>query len=312
MISIVVPVHNEEENVGPLLAELVEVLQPTAQAFEVIFVDDGSSDGTFAALTRIHAAHGNVRVVRLRRNFGKAAALAAGFAEATGDVIVTIDGDLQDDPAEIPQLLAKLDEGFDLVSGWKTKRQDPWSRRIPSKIFNRVAGFVSGIRLHDMNCGLKAYRPEVVRGLRLYGELHRYIPVIAHYRGFRVTELPVNHRARAHGRSRYGVERYMRGFLDLLTVTFMGRYRNRPLHLFGGLGLVLLGSGTAVLVYLTVVKIGGSAIGQRPLLLLGVLLIVVGMQFLSLGLLSELITSHHEERVGDHDRAGLLVDEVLR
>jgi glycosyltransferase involved in cell wall biosynthesis len=312
MISIVVPVHNEEENVGPLLAELAGVLQPTAQAWEVIFVDDGSTDATFAALTRLHAAHGNVRVVRLRRNFGKAAALAAGFAEVTGDVVVTIDGDLQDDPAEIPRLLAKLDEGFDLVSGWKTKRQDPWSRRIPSKLFNRVAGLVSGIRLHDMNCGLKAYRPEVVRGLRLYGELHRYIPVIAHYRGFRVAELPVNHRARAHGRSRYGVERYLRGFLDLLTVTFMGRYRNRPLHLFGGLGLVLLGGGTAVLAYLTVLKIGGSSIGQRPLLMLGVLLIVVGMQFLSLGLLSELITSHHEERVGDHDRAGQLVDEVLR
>jgi glycosyltransferase involved in cell wall biosynthesis len=312
MISIVVPVHNEEENVGPLLAELAAVLQPTAQAWEAIFVDDGSTDATFAALTRLHAAQGNVRVVRLRRNFGKAAALAAGFAEVTGDVVVTIDGDLQDDPAEIPRLLAKLDEGFDLVSGWKTKRQDPWSRRIPSKIFNRVAGLVSGIRLHDMNCGLKAYRPEVVRGLRLYGELHRYIPVIAHYRGFRVAELPVNHRARAHGRSRYGVERYLRGFLDLLTVTFMGRYRNRPLHLFGGLGLVLLGGGTAVLAYLTVLKIGGSSIGQRPLLMLGVLLIVVGMQFLSLGLLSELITSHHEERVDDHDRAGLLVDEVLR
>ena len=312
VISIVVPVHNEEENVGPLLAELTEALQPTAHAWEAIFVDDGSTDSTFAALGRLHATHRNVRVVRLRRNFGKAAALAAGFAEASGDVIVTIDGDLQDDPAEIPRLLAKLDEGFDLVSGWKTNRKDPWTRRLPSKIFNRVTGFVSGIRLHDMNSGFKAYRPEVVRGLRLYGELHRYIPVIAHYRGFRVAELPVNHRARTHGRSRYGVERYMRGFLDLLTVTFMGRYRNRPLHLFGGLGLALLGGGTAVLAYLTVVKIGGSAIGQRPLLLLGVLLIVVGMQFLSLGLLSELITSHHEERVGDRDRAGLLVDEVLR
>ena len=247
MISIVVPVHNEEENVGPLLAELTEALPPTAQAWEVIFVDDGSTDGTFAALGRLHATHRNVRVVRLRRNFGKAAALAAGFAEASGDVIVTIDGDLQDDPAEIPRLLAKLEEGFDLVSGWKMNRQDPWTRRLPSKIFNRVTGFVSGIRLHDTNSGFKAYRPEVVRGLRLYGELHRYIPVIAHYRGFRVTELPVNHRARTHGRSRYGVERYMRGFLDLLTVTFMGRYRNRPLHLFGGLGLALLGGGTAVL-----------------------------------------------------------------
>jgi dolichol-phosphate mannosyltransferase len=312
VISVVVPVRNEEDNVGELLAELTSALAPTAQAWEAIFVDDGSTDSTFAALTRLHAAHGNVRVVRLRRNFGKAAALAAGFAEAGGDTIVTIDGDLQDDPAEIPRLLAKLEEGFDLVSGWKTKRRDPWTRRIPSRVFNRVTGWVSGIRLHDMNCGLKAYRPEVVRGLRLYGELHRYIPVIAHYRGFRVAEIPVNHRPRTRGRSRYGVERYLRGFLDLLTVTFMGRYRNRPLHLFGGLGLALLLGGSAVLCYLTVLKIGGHSIGQRPLLTLGVLLIVVGMQFLSLGLLSELITSHHEERVGDHDRAGLLVDEILR
>jgi glycosyltransferase involved in cell wall biosynthesis len=222
MISIVVPVHNEEENVGPLLAELAETLQPTAQAWEAIFVDDGSTDATFAALTRLHAANHNVRVVRLRRNFGKAAALSAGFTEAAGDTIVTIDGDLQDDPAEIPRLLAKLDEGFDLVSGWKAKRQDPWTRRIPSKIFNRVAGFVSGIRLHDMNSGFKAYRPEVVRGLRLYGELHRYIPVIAHYRGFRVAEIPVNHRPRLKGRSKYGVwNRLFRGLYDLFGVRWM-------------------------------------------------------------------------------------------
>ena len=195
-----------------------------------------------------------------------------------------------------PRLLAKLDEGYDLVSGWKTKRQDPLTRRIPSKIFNAVAGKVSGVRLHDMNCGLKAYRAEVVEGMQLYGELHRYTPVLAHYRGYRVTELPVNHRPREHGRSNYGVERYVRGFLDLLTVTFMGRYRHRPLHLFGGLGLIAGALGFAILVYLTLVKLTGHAIGQRPLLTLGVLLVVVGIQLLSLGLLSELITSHHEER----------------
>ena len=199
-----------------------------------MFVDDGSTDGTFAALTRLHAAHDNVRIVRLRRNFGKAAALQAGFAQASGDFVVTIDGDGQDDPAEIPRLLAKLDEGYDLVSGWKVHRRDPLVRRLLSKVFNAVTGRVSGLRLHDMNCGLKAYRAEVVRGLRIYGELHRYIPVLAHYEGYRVAELAVNHRPREHGRSRYGPERYMRGFLDLLTVTFMGRYRHRPLHLFGG------------------------------------------------------------------------------
>ena len=194
MISVVVPVHDEERSVALLHDELAAALDPLGRPWEVVFVDDGSTDGTFAALTRLHAAHDDVRVVRLRRNFGKAAALQAGFEEAQGDVVVTIDGDLQDDPAEIPRLLAKLDEGFDLVSGWKTKRRDPLTRRIPSRIFNRVTGRLSGLRLHDLNCGLKAYRAEVLSGLRIYGELHRFIPVLAHYRGFRVAELPVNHR----------------------------------------------------------------------------------------------------------------------
>lgn len=312
MISVVVPVHDEERSVEPLYAELAATLDDTGRAWEVVFVDDGSDDGTFAALTRLHEAHDNVRAVRLRRNFGKAAALDAGFREATGDVVVTIDGDLQDDPLEIPRLLAKLDEGFDLVCGWKTRRRDPLTRRVPSRLFNAVAGRVSGVRLHDMNCGLKAYRAEVVHGMRLYGELHRYVPALAHQRGFRVVELPVNHRPREHGRSRYGMERYVRGFLDLLTVTFMGRYRYRPLHLFGGLGLAMSALGAAVLVYLTVLKATGEAIGHRPLLTLGVLLVVVGIQFLSLGLLSELITSHHEERVMEGDPGARIVDEVLR
>jgi glycosyltransferase involved in cell wall biosynthesis len=311
VVSVVVPVHDEERSVALLYDELTSALEPLGVPWETIFVDDGSTDGTFAALTRLHNAAENVRVVRLRRNFGKAAALVAGFDQARGDIVVTIDGDLQDDPAEIPRLLAKLDEGFDLVSGWKTRRQDPLSRRLLSKIFNRVTSAFSGVRLHDMNCGLKAYRAEVVHGLRLYGELHRFIPVLAHYRGFRIAELPVNHRPREHGRSRYGVERYLRGFLDLLTVSFIGRYRHRPLHLFGGLGLVLGLIGAAVLVYLTVVKALGHAIGQRPLLLLGVLLVVIGMQFFSLGLISEMITSHHEERAQERDRAELLVDEIL-
>ena len=312
MISVVIPVHDEELSVALLYDELSTAFAGDSRTWEAVFVDDGSSDGTFAALTRLHGANDNVRVVRLRRNFGKAAALDAGFGEATGDVVVTIDGDLQDDPSEIPRLLAKLDEGYDLVSGWKTKRRDPLTRRIPSRIFNTVAGKVSGVHLHDLNCGLKAYRAEVVEGMQLYGELHRYIPVLAHYRGYRVTELPVNHRPREHGRSNYGVERYVRGFLDLLTVTFMGRYRHRPLHLFGGLGLLAGMMGLAILVYLTIVKLTGHAIGQRPLLTLGVLLIVVGIQLLSLGLLSELITSHHEERTGGADRTARLVDEVLR
>ncbi len=294
-----------------LFEELQAALEPLGQPWEAVFVDDGSTDGSFAALTRLHSAHANVRVVRLRRNFGKAAALAGGFRQAEGDVVVTIDADLQDDPAEIPRLLAKLDEGFDLVSGWKTHRRDPLTRRALSRIFNWVTGRVSGLHLHDLNCGLKAYRADVVKGLRLYGELHRFIPVLAHYRGHRIAELPVNHRPREHGRSRYGIERYLRGFLDLLTVSFIGRYRHRPLHLFGGLGLALGGVGFLLLVYLTVLKIDGHAIGQRPLLILGVLLVVVGLQFFSLGLISELITSQHEERTEPRERTELDVEEIL-
>jgi glycosyltransferase involved in cell wall biosynthesis len=311
VISVVVPLHNEERSIALLHEELEAALDPLGEPWESVYVDDGSTDGSFAALTRLHARTDNVRVVRLRRNFGKAAALASGFAQATGDRVVTIDGDLQDDPAEIPRLLAKLEEGFDLVSGWKAKRRDPLRRRIPSKIFNRVAGWMSGLRLHDMNCGLKAYRAEVVQSLVLYGELHRFIPVLAHEQGYRVAELPVHHRPREHGRSRYGLERYLRGFLDLLTVSFMGRYRHRPLHLFGGLGLLLGLTGTAVLVYLTIDKILGHAIGKRPLLTLGVLLVVVGMQFFTLGLISEMITSHHEERALAREQRDVHVEEVL-
>jgi glycosyltransferase involved in cell wall biosynthesis len=311
MISVVIPLHNEERSVALLYEELQAAVDPLERDWEAVFVDDGSVDGSFAALTRLHQGNENVRVVRLRRNFGKAAALATGFAQARGDTVVTIDADLQDDPSEIPKLLVKLDEGFDLVSGWKTRRRDPLRRRVLSRIFNWVTGRVSGLRLHDMNCGLKAYRAEVVKGLPLYGELHRFIPVLAHYRGFRVAELPVNHRPREHGRSRYGVERYVRGFLDLLTVSFIGRYRHRPLHLFGGLGLVLGFLGTAILVYLTVVKALGHSIGERPLLTLGVLLVVVGLQFFSLGLISEMLTSQHEETAGGREQAELHVDEIL-
>jgi glycosyltransferase involved in cell wall biosynthesis len=311
VLSVVVPVYNEERSVELLYDEIAAALDPLDHEWEAVFVDDGSSDGSFAALTRLHSRAPNVRVVRLRRNFGKAAALAAGFAQASGEVIATLDADGQDDPAELPRLLAKLDEGYDLVSGWKVRRRDPWQRRLVSRVFNAVTGWISGVRLHDMNCGFKAYRAEVVRGLPLYGELHRFIPVLAHERGYRVTELAVNHRPREHGRSRYGIERYLRGFFDLITVTFMGRYRHRPLHLFGGLGLALGGIGFLICVYLTILWFAGNAIGHRPLLTLGVLLVVVGMQFLSLGLIGEMITTHHEERALERGRDEARVDEIL-
>ena len=312
MISVVVPLLNEEHTLETLYAQIASALEPQSDEFEVIFVDDGSTDGSLSVLTRMHEELANVVVVHLRRNFGKAAALQAGFLEARGDVIVTIDADLQDDPAEIPKLLAKLDEGFDLVSGWKTRRNDPLPRRLFSRLFNWATGAVSGVHLHDVNCGLKAYRAEVLQGMRLYGELHRFIPILAGYRGYRLAEIPVNHRPRQHGRSRYGPERYLRGFFDLLSVTFMGRYRHRPLHLFGGLGTFMGAVGFLILTYLTVIWFGGAGIGHRPLLTLGVLLMVVGIQFVSLGLLSELITSQHEERMDVRQQIEQLVDDVLR
>jgi len=204
VISVVVPLLNEESSLEELYTEIAAALEPRDEPFEVVFVDDGSTDGSILVLSRLHDEHANVVVVRLRRNFGKAAALQAGFLEARGEIILTIDADLQDDPAEIPQLLAKLDEGFDLVSGWKTRRNDPFHRRVFSRIFNWTTGVISGVRLHDVNCGLKAYRAEVVQGMRIYGELHRFIPVLAAYQGYRNAEIPVNHRARQHGRSRPG------------------------------------------------------------------------------------------------------------
>jgi glycosyltransferase involved in cell wall biosynthesis len=312
VVSVVVPLLNEESSLEELYREIAAALEPRGEPFEVVFVDDGSTDGSLAALGRLHDAMSNVVIVQLRRNFGKAAALQAGFLEARGEVIVTIDADLQDDPAEIPQLLAKLDEGFDLVSGWKTRRNDPFLRKLFSRVFNWTTGLISGVRLHDVNCGLKAYRAEVLQDMRLYGELHRFIPVLAAYQGYRIAEIPVNHRPRRHGRSRYGPERYLRGFFDLLSVTFMGRYRYRPLHLFGGIGLLMGAVGFIVLLYLTVLWFWGEGIGTRPLLTLGVLLMVVGIQFVSLGLISELITSQHEERIGERERTERMVEDVVR
>jgi len=310
-LSVVVPILNERDGLPDLLTEIERACDSLSLSWEVIFVDDGSTDGSTELLEELSVEHEELRVVKLRRNFGKSAALTAGFEHSSGEIVVTIDGDGQDDPSEIPLLVRKLDEGYQLVSGWKRDRQDPFVRRCASRLFNGVTSRLSRVNLHDFNCGLKAYRVEVVRDQRLYGELHRFIPVLAHYRGYRVAELPVNHRPREHGRSRYGMERYVRGFLDLLTVSFIGRYRYRPLHLFGGLGLLLGAVGFAVLLYLTALKIDGHSIGQRPLLILGVLLVVVGLQFFSLGLISELITSQHEERAGARERTELHVEDVL-
>jgi glycosyltransferase involved in cell wall biosynthesis len=311
-LSIIVPLLNEEATIAPLYEEVRAALEGTGDEWEIVYVDDGSTDGSYQELVRLHAANTNVRVVRMRRNFGKAAALAAGFDAAGGDVLVTMDADLQDDPAEIPSLLEKLDDGYDLVSGWKRDRKDPFGRRVVSRVYNAITAAVTGVHLHDMNCGLKAYRADLLRNIPLYGDLHRFVPVLAHHLGYRVGEIPVNHRPRMHGRSRFGAERYVRGFFDLLTVTFMGRYRYRPLHLFGGIGLSLGSAGFGILLYLTAVKIGGAGIGGRPLLLLGVLLVVVGIQFFSLGLVGEMLTSQHEEKARAAQATRASVREVLR
>jgi len=311
LVSVVVPLFNEEATLAALYEEVRAALDPKGLAWEIIYVDDGSTDKSHQELVRLHAAHTNVRVVRLRRNFGKAVALSAGFEAAAGEVIVTMDADLQDDPAEIPLLLEKLEEGYDLVSGWKCDRRDPFARRLFSRVYNGTTGIVTGVRLHDMNCGLKIYRAEVLENVRLYGDLHRFVPVLAHHLGFRTAEIPVNHRPRLNGRSRYGIERYARGFFDLLTVAYLGRYRHRPLHFFGGIGMILGTAGSAILLYLTILKLSGSAIGGRPLLMLGILLVVVGIQFFSLGLVGEMLTSNHAEKAAATNAGRAHVRDVL-
>lgn len=290
-VSIVIPVLNEEGAVEELSDKLVTVLGSTGRSFEIVFVDDGSKDGTAERVRDAHARDPRVKLVRLRRNFGKAAALCAGFDHSTGRIVITMDGDLQDDPAEVPRFLAKLeDETLDLVSGWKKERQDPASKRYPSLLFNWVTRKLAQIDLHDFNCGFKAYRREVLSEIALYGELHRYIPVLASRRGFAVGEMTVKHHRREHGVSKYGWDRYYKGPLDLMTVLFITRYTRRPLHLFGVIGLWSMMAGLFINTYLAVSWLMGESLSNRPLLLLGVLLMLLGIQVLTTGLLGEMIT----------------------
>ncbi len=290
-VSMVVPLLNEVESLRELMSRIEDVMAPTGSEWEVIFVNDGSTDGSMDVLRELFESRRNVKVLSFGRNLGKSAALAVGFEEASGDVVITMDADLQDDPSEIPKLVDMIHDGYDLVSGWKKKRHDPLSKRLPSKLFNGVSGALSGVHLHDMNCGLKAYRRDVVRTIRVYGELHRYTPILAHWAGFRVTETPVEHHARRFGTTKFGAERFVRGFFDLVTVLFLRRYVTRPLHLFGMVGGVLFAGGFGIGVYLTIIKIMGGAIGRRPLLTLGILLMVVGVQFVSFGLLGEMVAN---------------------
>jgi glycosyltransferase involved in cell wall biosynthesis len=301
-LSVVVPAMNEAGNIPSLYEAIVAVLDQAGISFELIFVDDGSTDGTWAAIASVSAADARVVGLRHRRNFGKARGLATGFAAASGELVLTMDADLQDDPAEITRFLEKLDEGYDLVSGWKQRRQDPLGKTLPSRVFNATVRVVSGVPLHDFNCGFKIYRRDVLQNIRLYGELHRFTPVLAHAEGFRVGELPVRHHPRRWGTSKYGWSRLVKGFLDLMTVTFLTEYRQRPMHVLGVPGLAALAAGGLLGLWLTVEKVlTGASIGNRPLLLLAVLLVVVGVQFFGLGLLGELLV-HGEQAPGD--RAG--------
>jgi glycosyltransferase involved in cell wall biosynthesis len=299
-LSVVVPLFDEVESLPALYRELTAVLEPLGRPYELVFVDDGSRDGSFDTLEKLHRSDDRVRVIQHRRNFGKAAALQSGFQAARGGVVVTLDADLQDDPAELPRLLHHLEDGYDLVSGWKQSRQDPASKTLPSRLFNRVTAWLTGVQLRDFNSGYKAYRREVVEELRLYGELHRFIPALAAWRGFRVDEVPVHHRPRRFGRSKYGSARFWRGSLDLLTVLFLTRYTRRPLHLFGSLGLLAWAAGGTINLYLAALWLAGvRPIGNRPLLAFGILGMLVGLQFFCLGLLSELILSYQAARGAD-------------
>lgn len=286
-ISVVVPARDEEKSIAALVEETAQALG--SLRWEMVIVDDGSTDGTWEEIRRASTVH-PVTGIRFGRNQGKAAALSAGFAAASGRLIATMDADLQDDPAEIPALSAELEErGLDLVSGWKRNRLDPLSKRLPSKFFNSVVRMTTGLPLHDFNCGLKLYRGEAARRLDLYGEMHRYTPVLVSQLGYRVGEKAVNHRPRRFGRSKYGLARFFRGYADLLTVLFLHRYSFRPLHFFGGIGTTLFAGGLLVSAYLSVLWLGGESIGRRPLLLLGVFLMMIGFQFVSLGLLGEMV-----------------------
>jgi len=305
-LSFVIPALNEADSLKQLYTEIKT--NTAGYSCEIIFIDDGSTDGSFELLKDLALADNELKIIRFRRNFGKAAALQKGFSIARGEIVFTMDADLQDDPKEIPLFLEKLEEGYDMVSGWKKKRLDPLHKRLPSKLFNSVTAQTFGLKLKDYNCGFKAYRREVVKELSLYGEMHRYIPALAHSLGYKVGEIAVHHRARVHGKSKYGMERYLRGFFDLLTVKMVTQYVKSPLYLFGRLGVLSTFLGLVITVYLASLKIfWGMPLSNRPLLFLGMLLILGGLQFISLGLISELIIN----RISPAERLPLSISETV-
>jgi glycosyltransferase involved in cell wall biosynthesis len=311
MISIVIPVLNEEQNLGPLHREIDEVLRSAGLQAEMIIVDDGSKDESWNEVTQLARRDQRVLGIRFRRNFGKAAALSAAFECVRGEFVVTLDADLQDNPSEIPGLIRQLEAGFDLVNGWKRRRFDPWHKVIPSRIFNWMIRLASGLNLHDHNCGLKGYRVEVVREIRIYGELHRFITLLAHARGFRVTEMEVQHRPRIHGKSNYGLERFIKGLLDLLTVRVLTLFGERPLHFLGAAGLVAFAAGFLGLAYLAWLWVTGHRpIGTRPVLIYSAASLLLGAQMMSAGILAELIVSRLGGESGDPGRSYSIAERI--
>ncbi len=294
-LSLVIPIKDEAESLNELMAEIQSALSPAGMTYEVIVVDDGSRDRSWGELERLSGEYPFLRAFRFQFNCGKAKALALGFSKAEGRYIATLDGDLQDDPQEVPKMIALLEEGYDLVSGWKKTRLDPWHKTLPSKLFNLTVSCVAGKRLHDFNCGIKAYRASVVRFIPLYGDFHRFIPVMAKWQGYRITEMPVAHRARRHGVSKYGLSRLVSGFLDLLSLLFLNSFAAKPLHFFGLIGLFLVLCGTGILSYFGVEWISTGALHVRPLLILGGFSLIMGIQFFSLGFLGEIVNREQKQ-----------------
>jgi len=305
LISFIIPCYDESESLELLYQGIVANV---GYEYEIIIIDNGSTDGSREIIRKLHEQDEKVKLIAFRRNFGKAAAQAAGFRMATGNIVITMDGDLQDDPVEIPNFIAKIEEGYDVVSGWKYHRHDPLEKRLPSKLFNKVVAKLSGVKLHDFNCGYKAYRVEVVKSINVYGELHRYIPVLVDRKGFRIAEIKVTHHARQFGKSKYGWERYLRGLFDSISIAYLSKYYDKPMHFFGRLGLISGFIGFVIGAGLTIDWFRGNPIGGRPLLMLAVLLILVGLQFISMGIIGEIIVdrnykanydeAHVEERLG--------------
>lgn len=293
MITIVIPLYNEEESIVELSIALKKVLESLRANYEVIFIDDGSTDNSFNKIKEVNKVNTRFKCIKFKRNYGKSAALHEGFKAAKGDYIITMDADLQDDPDEIPALIEKINAGYDLVSGWKKVRHDPFIKKFSSKFFNYVTSVMVGLRLHDYNCGLKAYVKDVVKNVKVYGEMHRYIPALAHLSGFKVTEIPVTHHERKYGKTKFGLSRFVNGFFDLATVLFTTKYIKRPLHFFGFVGTLSFFAGFGILLFLTIMKFAESVpISGRPLFFVGILFTIVGAQFFSLGLIAEMITKN--------------------